>query len=152
MSNQPIIVPGIASPVSVNWNVWTGRQTVMVGDRPAATTGKRTYALPTAEGGTVEGKVGRSSIINPFPALEVGGVKHSTGPEIPVPLRVLMVTPVLLVALGGLVGAVVAVGAIVLNFIIARSTRPTAIKALLMALTLGAAFALWATTAFVALR
>ena len=152
MSNQPIIVPGIVSPVRVIWNVWTGKQTVLVGDQLAASTGKRTYALPTADGGTVEGTVSRSTLFNPFPTLEVGGVKHSTGPEVPVALRILMVAPILLLALGGLVGALAAAGAIVVNFTIARSTHPTAIKAVLMALTLAAAIAIWAAVAAIAFQ
>jgi hypothetical protein len=119
----------------------------MVGDQLAPSTGKRTYALPTADGGTVEGKVSRTTLFNPFPALEVGGVKHPTGPEVPVALRVLMVAPILLLALGGLVGAVVAIGAIVVNFTIARSAHVTAVKALLMALSLAVAIASWAVVA-----
>ena len=152
MSIQPITVPGIVSPVSVIWNVWTGKQTVKVGDQLAASTGKRTYALPTVGGGTVEGKVSRSTLFSPFPTLEVAGVKHSTGPEVPVALRVLMVAPILLLVIGGLVGAVVAAGAIVVNFTIARSTGPMAIKALLMALTLAAAVAIWAVVAAIAFQ
>ena len=152
MSNQPIIVPGVVSPVSVIWNIWTGKQTVMVGDQLAATTGKRTYALPTGDGGTVEGKISRGTLINPFPTLEVGGVKHSTGPGVPVALRVLMVAPILLLAIGGLVGGVVAAGAVVVNFTIARSTRPTAIKALLMVLTFAAAMAIWLVVAAIVLQ
>jgi hypothetical protein len=152
MTNQPIAIPGVVSPVSVNSNVWTGKQTVMVGDRPAASTGKRVYAFPTTDGGTVEGTVSRTSLINPFPTLEVGGVKHATGPELPVALRVLMVVPILLVALGGLVGAVIAIGAVLINFNVARSTRTTAIKATLMTLTFIAAFAVWATVASIILQ
>jgi len=58
-----------------------------------------------------------------------------------------MVAPILLIAVGGLVGALVAVGAILVNVNIARITRPTASKAMLMALTLAAAIAIWATVA-----
>jgi hypothetical protein len=152
MSNEPIIVPGVDAPVSVVSNFWTGRQRVTVGDRLAATTGKRTYALPTANGETVEGKVSRTTLINPFPTLEVGGVRHPTGPEVPVALRVLMVAPILLIALGGLVGGVVAIGAVFVNFTIARSASPTATKALLMALTFAAAIAIWAGLAAVILQ
>jgi len=61
MSNQPIIIPGVVAPVSVSSNFWTGKQTVKVGDRSAATTGKRTYALPMADGGMVEGKISRTT-------------------------------------------------------------------------------------------
>jgi hypothetical protein len=147
MNNPPIHIPGVGSPVSVNWNVWTGKQRVMVGGRPATTTGRRTYALPTVDGGTVEGKVSRSTLISPFPTVEVAGVKHATGPDVPVALRVLMAAPTLLVALGGLVGALVAVGALLTNLKIVRGTRTTATKALLMALTFVSAIAIWATTA-----
>ena len=152
MSNQPVIVPGIVSPVTVVRNIWTGKQTVSVGDHLAVSTGKRTYALPTSDGGTVEGTVSRSTLFNPFPTLEVEGVKHPTGPEIPVALRVLMVAPILLLAIGGLVGGVVAAGAIVVNLTIARGTHTIGIKALLMALTLAAAIAVWAAAAAIAFQ
>ena len=99
-----------------------------MGDQLATSTGKRTYALPTVGGGTVEGKVSRSTLFSPFPTLEVAGVKHWAQPGVQVALRVLMVAPVLLLVIGGLVGAVVATGAIVVNFTIARSTRPMAVK------------------------
>jgi hypothetical protein len=58
-----------------------------------------------------------------------------------------MAAPTLLVALGGLVGALVAVGALLTNLKIVRGTRTTATKALLMALTFVSAIAIWATTA-----
>jgi hypothetical protein len=58
-----------------------------------------------------------------------------------------MVAPILLLAIGGAVGGGVAAGAVVVNFTIARSTRPTAIKALLMALTFVAAMAIWLVVA-----
>jgi hypothetical protein len=45
MSNQPVIVPGIVSPVRVTVNMWTGKHTVLVGDQLATGTGKGTYAL-----------------------------------------------------------------------------------------------------------
>jgi hypothetical protein len=101
-----------------------------------------------ADGGTAVARVSRSIIINPFPTVEVGGVKHPTGPEIPIAVRILMVAPILLaVPFGGLVGVLVAFGAIGINYNLVRSTRRPAIKATLMALVLIAAFAVWTTVA-----
>jgi len=61
--------------VTVDSHFWSGRQRVMVGDQRAAVTwgsGKRTFALPTADGGAAEARVSRSIMINPFPTVEVG--------------------------------------------------------------------------------
>ena len=113
-------------------------------------TGRRaTFALPTADGGTAEARVSRIIIYNPFPTVEVGGVKHPTGPEIPIALQILMVAPILLAIpfVGGLVGVPVAFGALGLNYKVVRSTRRPAIKATLMVLVLIAAFAVWTTVA-----
>jgi hypothetical protein len=151
MRNGPITIPDVAGPVTVDSHFWSGKQSVMVGDQRAAVTwrsGKRTFALPTADGGTAVARVSRSIIINPFPTVEVGGVKHPTGPEIPIAVRILMVAPILLaVPFGGLVGVLVAFGAIGINYNLVRSTRRPAIKATLMALVLIAAFAVWTTVA-----
>ena len=147
MRSGPITIPGVVGSVTVDSSFWSGRQSVFVGDQPAASTGKRRFALPTADGGTAEGSVTRSSLVNPFPTVQVGGVKHPTGPEVPVALRILLVVPILLVAFGGLVGAVLAVASIALNYTLVRSTRPTATKAMLMTLVVGVAFAVWITVA-----
>jgi hypothetical protein len=75
MRNGPITIPEVAGPVTVDSHFWSGRQRVMVGDQRAAVTwrsGKRTFALPTADGGAAEARVSRSIMINPFPTVEVG--------------------------------------------------------------------------------
>ena len=132
MRNGPITIPEVAGPVTVDSHFWSGRQRVMVGDQRAAVTwrsGKRTFALPTADGGAAEARVSRSIMINPFPTVEVGGVKYPTGPEIPVAVRILMVAPILLAApFGGLVGVLVAFGATGINYNLVRSARRPATR------------------------
>ena len=127
MRNGPITIPDVAGLVTVDTNLWSGKQTVIVGDHPAASSGKRKFALPMTDGGTVEGTVSRSTFISPFPTVEVLGVKHRTGADIPVALRILMVAPILLVA-GGLLGALIAVAGIFVNFSLVRSSRTPAVK------------------------
>lgn len=152
MRNGPITIPGVAGPVTVDSHLWSGKQSVMVGGQPAASTGKQTFALPTSDGGATEGRVSRGSIMNPFPTVEIGGVKHPTGPEISVALRLLMVAPIVLTAIGGLLGGLVGGSGLLLNYNLMRSARRPAIKVMLMTLVLIAAFAVWATLAALVIR
>ena len=104
MQTEPLTVAGLAGPVVVTTNSFTGRNTVTVGGQPAALIARRRYALPAANGRTVEGTVS-ARFFDPYPTLELNGVRHRTGPEVPVALRILALVPIALAGLGGLVGA-----------------------------------------------
>jgi hypothetical protein len=59
-------------------------------------------------------------------------VRHRTGPRVPVALRVLAVQPILLFAVGGLIGGLVRALGLVVNLVVARTSIPSAVKALIM--------------------
>ncbi len=106
--------------------------------------------MPAAGGGAVEATV-RSAFADPYPTVEVNGVRHRTGPSVPAVLRVMTLLPILLMvavggALGGLIGAlgfVVNVGAVT------RIQTPTAVKALIMVGVSAVAIVLWFAVAVV---
>lgn len=142
MHSGPITIDGIAGPVAVTSNSFTGKHSVTVGGQPATRTGRRTFALPTSAGGTVEGKV-RSTMTNPFPTVEVAGVKHRTGPEVPVGLQILVIAPFALIVVGALVGGLIGAGGVVANWYVVRGTQTTLVKALLMVGVFVVALVVW---------
>lgn len=150
MNTEPISIDGVAGPIVVTTNAFRARPVVTVSGVPAPRTGGHQYALPAADGGAVEATV-RSAFADPYPTVEVNGVRHRTGPSVPAALRVLTLLPILLMvavggALGGLIGAlgfVVNVGAVT------RIRTPTAVKALIMVGVSAVAFVLWLAVAVV---
>ncbi|PWU49160.1 hypothetical protein DLE60_33685 [Micromonospora globispora] len=80
-----------------------------------------------------------SGLFDPWPSIDIAGVKHRTGPRIPVLLQILIALPFLLVlAGGGLIGGLIGGTAMVINIAIARGRQSTPVKALLMLCVLGA--------------
>ena len=142
MPSEPISISGVRGPVNVTTNPFTGKATVLVDGLPVERGRGGKYALPASDGGTVEAKVS-SSFIQPFPSIEVAGVKHPTGPKLPIFLQVLMVLPLGLVFVGGLLGGLVGAIGVGANALIARGEQSMAIKALLMLLVLAAAVGVW---------
>lgn len=150
VNTEPISIDGVAGPIVVTTNAFRARPVVTVSGVPAPRTGGHQYALPAAGGGAVEATV-RSAFADPYPTVEVNGVRHRTGPSVPAALRVLTLLPILLMvavggALGGLIGAlgfVVNVGAVT------RIRTPTAVKALIMVGVSAVAFVLWLAVAVV---
>lgn len=141
MLTQPVAIPGLAGPVVVNMNSFTGKHAVTVGGHSVTSTGRRTYALPAADGRTVEGKV-HSSFLDPYPSIEIGGVRHRTGPAVPVGLRVLALLPIVLL-IGGLLGGLIGAVAIVSNLAILRTAQSTVVKVVLLAGVFVAAAIVW---------
>lgn len=140
MRTEPVTIDGLAGPVVVTMNTFTGRSSLTVGGVPANGTRRGNYTLPTANGGTVAARV-RANLLDPYPTIEIAGVKHRTGPAVPVLLRVLSLLPLVLVvggAIGGAMGGLGAVG----NLALARGSQSTAVKAAMMIMVLvGAAVA-----------
>jgi hypothetical protein len=136
-----VSIPGIAGPVAVDIKLFIGRHLVTVGGKPAARVGRNTYVLPGSNGGLVDAKL-RSGLFDPYPMLEIDGVKHRTGPSLPAVLRVLVVLPLALLAggaLGGLIGATGLAG----NMVIARTGQSAMLKAALMLAVTAAAAVVW---------
>jgi hypothetical protein len=130
----------------VTVNSFTGKGSITVGERPAARNGRHTFLLPTANGGTVEGRL-RTNVLDPHPRIDIAGVTHRTGPPVPVLLRVLALFPLALVAVGGLVGGAVGAAGFIGNLGISRGSQPTGVKALLMVVVLVVAVTAWVIVA-----
>lgn len=136
MRTAPVTIAGLAGPVVVEHNSFTGKSTVQVGSSWAEAQGRGWFLLPTAAGGTVRGRV-RKPLVDPYPSVEIDGFKHRTGPESPVLLKVLTLLPLALM-IGGLFGALLGVLGITANLAIARGPQSTGAKAALMLLVGGA--------------
>jgi hypothetical protein len=130
MRTEPIDINGLAGPAVIDVNTLTGKHSVTVGGRPAEGTRRGAYRLPTADGQTVEAKL-RTGLFEPYPSLEIAGVRHRTGPPVPILLRILALLPAGLV-IAGLLGGAIGGAGIVVNMGIVRSSRSNASKAALM--------------------
>ncbi|MET7808863.1 hypothetical protein [Micromonospora chersina] len=135
MHTEPIVIDRVAGPVVVDVSVW--KNTVLVAGIPQQ--GRRgVVQLPAVGGGWLRAKLKQANLFDPYPVIEVDGVKHRTGPETPYPLRLLGLLPFLLIIGGALLGGLIALPCIAANRAIARSDRSTAAKAFLMILVLAA--------------
>ena len=130
MITEPLHIPGLAGPVVATMNSFTGKHSITVGGRPASGTRRGMYTLPTADGRMVEARL-RGSLLDPYPSIEIAGVKHRTGPVVPLALRVVGLLPAVLLV-GGLIGGLIGGGGIVVNLAILRSSLHGAVKAVLM--------------------
>jgi hypothetical protein len=144
---EPLEITGLAGPVVVTMNSFTGKHMVTVGSHQAVGTRRGHYTFPTVDGRTVAARL-RSSLLDPYPTIEISGVKHRTGPSFPVVLRMLALVPLaVLIYAGGLIGGAIGGGAIGVNLAIGRTKRSTAAKAMLMIGVLVAAFVVWTIVA-----
>ena len=134
MHTEPLMIDGVAGPVVLTVNAFTGKHSVTVGGHPASGTRRGMYTLPTADGQTVAARL-RSSLLDPHPSIEVAGIRHRSGPALPIALRVLVVLPLALL-LGGLIGGLIGALGVAVNLGIARGQLSTAVKSLLMVVVL----------------
>jgi hypothetical protein len=141
-----VTIPGVAGPVVVNVNWFSGRQSVTVGGRPVEGSRRSGFQLPAAGGGTVPAML-RGGFLDPYPSLEIAGARHRTGPAVPVWLQVLALVPFALIAVGAAVGAVFGVLGVGANFAVLRSSASTAVKVLLMLGVLLATTLVWLVVA-----
>jgi len=130
MRTEPMMIDGLAGPVVISVNAFTGKHSVTVGGQPASGTRRGSYTLPTSDGRTVPAKL-RSSLIEPHPILEIGGVRHRSGPALPLVLRVLALLPAVLV-IGGVIGGIIGALGIGVNLAVARGRQSTVVRSLLM--------------------
>ncbi|MFG1867106.1 hypothetical protein [Micromonospora arborensis] len=130
MNTEPLSVAGVAGPIVVTTKALFGHPGVTVGGVPAPRTGIH-YALPTVDGGVVQATV-RVAFADPHPTVEVNGVRHRTGPSLPIFLRILVVLPILLFTVGGILGALVGALGVAANLTVARTRMAPAVKALVM--------------------
>jgi len=144
--SEPLTIAGLAGPVVVDSNSFTGRNTVTVNGQPVPRIGRRAYALPAAGGGTMQAEV-RPGFFDPYPSLQINGVKHRTGPQVPMVLRILALVPIVLVGVGGLVGGLIGALGVIGNLAVARLSLPAVVKALLMLVVLAVAVVVWVIVA-----
>jgi hypothetical protein len=128
---DPITIEGVAGPVVVTTPTFLGQPAITVGGQPAPRVGRRQYTLPATVGGTVDATL-RTGFADPYPSVEINGVRHRTGPKVPVGLRVLALLPILLVGIGGLIGGLVGALGVVVKLVIARAPISSAVKTLIM--------------------
>lgn len=131
MITEPLVIEGLAGPVVVSTNMFSGKSTVTVGGIPAQRTGRSVFQLPTDNGGTVPAKVQAAKMFDPYPVIEISGSKHRTGPASPLWMTVVSLLPIALV-IGGALGATLGVLGVFSNLAIARSNQSTVSKLLLM--------------------
>jgi hypothetical protein len=131
VNTEPIAIDGVAGPVVVSTNALWGTPVVMVGYQTASRIGKREYALPSSFGGTVHATL-RSRFADPYPTVEVNGVRHRTGPKMPVVLQVIALLPIALVGIGGLIGGLIGALGVMANVAVARTRISSAGKAFIM--------------------
>jgi hypothetical protein len=125
-----LTIPGLASPVFVESSPFSGRYTITAGGYPAARLGRLRYAVPAAGGGTVETSIS-GGFFDAYPTLTVNGIKHRTGPPVPVILRILAVAPIALV-IGGLIGGLIGALGCAVNMAVVRMSLPSVGKAVLV--------------------
>ncbi|GAB1823732.1 hypothetical protein [Herbidospora sp. RD11066] len=130
MISDPIAIEGVSGPVVVTSGAWS-RPVVTVGGVVAPRTGGRLYALPTVTGEPVQALV-RSGFGYPFPTVEVNGVQHRTGPKIPIVLQAISLLPIVLLAIGGLLGGLVGGTAVLINQSVLRRPMSSVAKAAVM--------------------
>lgn len=135
-------IPGLAGPVVVESPFFANRYTITAGGSPATRIGRNLYAVPAAAGGTVETTVS-GGFFDAYPTLTVNGVKHRTGPPVPMVLRVLAVVPILLLAVGGALGGLLGALGWMVNMAILRLKLSVGVKALLVVAILAAAAGAW---------
>jgi len=141
MRTGPIKIDGIAAPLLIDTSLWTGKPVVTIDGVQIQSTGRRWFTLPASGGGTVEARI-TTSVISPYPTVEIAGVRHATGPELPTVLKVLILLPVVLVVggpLSGLIGAL----AVILNMRISVWDNSAGVKAFGMIGVLMAAAFVW---------
>jgi hypothetical protein len=145
VKTEPITIDGVAGPVVVTTPTLWGRPALTVGGQPAARVGPRQYTLPATAGGMVDAAL-RAGFADPYPSVEVNGVRHRTGPKVPVVLRILTLLPILLVTGGALGGGIGALG-VVTNLTVARTKIPSVAKAPIMIGVGAVAFLVWLAVA-----
>ena len=83
---------------------------------------KRAFTLQGTDGRPVIATLGRTALFASVPPVEVNGETYVAVEPAPVVVRVIGMLPIFLVTFGGLLGALVAVIAIIVNFRVAASS------------------------------
>ena len=147
MASHPLSIPGTTGQVALVPDVWWGRSYLTVDGSKAPSAGKRAFTLQGADGRPVVATLGRTAVFASVPPVEVNGETYVAVEPPPVVVRVIGMLPILLVTFGGLLGALVAVLAVLVNFRVAGSSLSTGAKSGVMIAVAAAAFVIWLVTA-----
>jgi hypothetical protein len=137
-----MMIDGLAGPMVLTSNAFTGSTSMTVAGMAAHKHGRREFSVPTAEGGMAAAAV-YTRILDPYPTIVIDGVEHRTGPALPLALRLLSWLPFVILPaaavnftlpLGKILPYVIAGACIAVNFAVLRGSQTTAVKALLMVL------------------
>src|SRR5215475_3067120 len=103
MQSQPLAIPGVSGPVTVQVNPWSGKRRLFVGGAEIPTK-RGKFELPGPDGQPLPGRIDMMWW-DVYPKLEIGGTKYPTGPEVPTGVKVVALLPFVLVV-GGFFGAI----------------------------------------------
>lgn len=147
MASYTLNIPGTTGRVELVPDIWWGRSYLTVDGSKAPNAGKRAFTLQGTDGRPVVATLGRTAMFAPAPPVEVNGETYVAVEPPPVLVRVIGMLPIILVAFGGLLGALVAVFAIIVNFRIAGSGLSTGAKGGIMIAVAAAAYLIWLVSA-----
>ncbi|WP_285108678.1 hypothetical protein [Promicromonospora sp. MEB111] len=147
MASHTLDIPGTSGHVELVPDMWWGRSYLTVDGNKAPSAGKRAFTLQGTDGRPLVATLGRTALFAAVPPVEVNGESHLAVDPPPVVVRVIGMLPILLVTFGGLLGALVAVIAIIVNFRVAGSRLPTGAKAGVMIAVTAAAYVIWLLSA-----
>jgi hypothetical protein len=143
MASHPLHIPGTTGRVELVPDMWWGRSYLTVDGSKAPSAGKRAFTLQGTDGLPVVATLGRTTMFASVPPVEVNGETYAAVEPPPVFVRVIALLPMFLGPFGGLVGALVAVIAIVANLRIAGSSLSTGAKSGVMLAVAAAAYVIW---------
>ena len=147
MASHTLNIPGTTGRVELVPDIWWGRSYLTIDGSKAPSAGKRAFTLQGTDGRPVVATLGRTAVFASVPPVEVNGETYVAVEPPPVVVRVIGMLPIFLVTFGGLVGGLVAVIAIIVNFRIAGSSLSTGAKSGVMIAVAAAAFVIWLVSA-----
>lgn len=143
MASHALNIPDTTGQVELIPDMWWGRSYLTVDGSKAPSAGKRAFTLQGTDGRPVVATLGRTAVFASVPPVEVNGETYVAVEPPPVVVRVIGMLPIFLVAFGGLLGALVAVIAIIINFRVAGSSLSTGAKSEAMIAVAAAAYVIW---------
>jgi hypothetical protein len=143
MASHTLNIPGTTGRVELVPDIWWGRSYLTVDGSKAPSAGKRAFTLQGTDGHPVVATLGRTALFASVPPVEVNGETHLAVEPPPLVVRIIGMLPIILVTFGGLLGGLVAVLAIIVNFKVAGSSLSTGAKSGAMIAVAAAAFVVW---------
>lgn len=142
VDTPPIQIDGVRGPIVVSTSAFFGGVSVAVSGVPARRIDGRQFALPASAGGILPAKV-HTTIADPYPTVEINGVKHRTGPAVPAGVKIAALLPFLLAFIGSLLGGVLGALALAVNLVVARTRLSPALKLLITIGVTVVVFGIW---------